>query len=632
MRQLANDAAKTTEFAARPLPGRLLQRKCACGQHTTDSGQCRTCSKNVETVLQRSAINRQPVDDVPPLVHEVLRSPGQPLDRATRSFMESRFEQDFSRVRVHTDTRAAESARAVNALAYTVGRDLVFEAGRYAPQTNPGRELLAHELTHVVQQNADHAATVRMIGQANDSTEREADSVSASVMQDTAAPVIRHRSGTPGALRRQGLSKAEVLERIAENEARLNEPVSRTTEQLLELQKERNRLMAELARLEHPATVMPAKPKPQENKAPEPITIPVNVEYSVVGVIDMPTAAAGSPTGSPSQPAAPSAAKSVAPEQFAPGGLGAVGQSTMRFIDPLPGTEALGKSNIYTRYIGPSTSEGAAAFFEPGRLTMTGDVRPRLYQTASPQTLLEAEAAWKAARVKPTELNEVYRLLQKKGFQNLTAEEAALVRRVTYGHTQIAPAYQSSPLISLTELAPEEALKKLPPTATNRAYVVRVQIKPEDVGRVNEILKGSKDAARLSGEIEVVVAKNLAAESGKAGSGIKILSIKANPQGILGGAGGTILKWAGRGAIVIGAGLAAKEIVTATGPARRETQGKAFGSFAGATMAGAFAAGLCIGLGVATGGLAILGCGLLGGIAGGLGGGLLGGKIGSLFD
>jgi hypothetical protein len=565
-------------------------------------------------------------------VDEVLHTSGQPLDAATRSFMESRFGHDFSQVRVHTDTRAAESARAVNALAYTVGRDLVFDAGRYAPQTNPGRELLAHELTHVVQQNGDHAAPVRIIGPSNDSAEREADSVSASVMRATATPFIPLQSG-PGALRRQGLSKAEILKRIAENEAKLNEPVSLSSEQLLELRNERNQLMAELARLEHPATMMPAKPKPQENKAPEPITIPVNVEYSVVSVIDMPAAAAagGGPTGTPSQPA-PTVAKSGGPEQFAPGGLGTVGQSTMRFIDPLPGTEALGKSNVYTRFIGPTTSEGAAGFFEPGRLTMTGDVRPRLYQGASPETLLEAEAAWKSAGVKPTELREVYQLLQKKGFQNLTAEEAALVRRVTYGHTQIAPAYKSSPLISLTELAPEEALKKLPPTATNRAYVVRVQIKPEDVGRVNEILKGSKEAARLSGEIEVVVAKNLATESGKAGSGIKILSIKANPQGILGGTAGTILKWAGRGAIVIGAGLTAKEVVTATGPAKRETQGKAFGSFAGATVAGAFAAGLCIGLGVATGGLAILGCGLLGGIAGGLGGGLLGGKIGSLFD
>jgi hypothetical protein len=86
-------------------------------------------------------------------VHEVLRSPGQPLDPAIRAFFESRFGHDFSQVRVHTDGQAAESVRAVNALAYTVGRNVVFGAGQYAPGTAIGRRLLAHELAHVIQQS-----------------------------------------------------------------------------------------------------------------------------------------------------------------------------------------------------------------------------------------------------------------------------------------------------------------------------------------------------------------------------------------------------------------------------------------------------------------------------------------------
>jgi hypothetical protein len=92
----------------------------------------------------------------PASVHQVLASSGQPLDPATRGFMESRFGHDFSRVRVHADQRAAESASAVNALAYTVGRDVVFGASRYAPGTPEGDRLLAHELTHVVQQSGGH--------------------------------------------------------------------------------------------------------------------------------------------------------------------------------------------------------------------------------------------------------------------------------------------------------------------------------------------------------------------------------------------------------------------------------------------------------------------------------------------
>ncbi len=72
---------------------------------------------------------------VPPIVHEVLHSPGQPLDPETRTFFESRFHHDFGCVRVHTDCRAAKSAQAVNALAYTTGWHVVFGAGRYAPWT-----------------------------------------------------------------------------------------------------------------------------------------------------------------------------------------------------------------------------------------------------------------------------------------------------------------------------------------------------------------------------------------------------------------------------------------------------------------------------------------------------------------
>ncbi|HEV2956329.1 MAG TPA: DUF4157 domain-containing protein [Xanthobacteraceae bacterium] len=90
----------------------------------------------------------------PPIVHEVLRSPGQPLDAATRAFMEARFGRDFSAVRVHTDAHAAESARSIDASAYTVGRDVVFGAGQYATSTSKGKRLLAHELTHVMQQSA----------------------------------------------------------------------------------------------------------------------------------------------------------------------------------------------------------------------------------------------------------------------------------------------------------------------------------------------------------------------------------------------------------------------------------------------------------------------------------------------
>ncbi|MDB5033588.1 MAG: LysM repeat-containing protein [Chlorobi bacterium] len=90
----------------------------------------------------------------PPAVHDALRSSSQPLDSSTRKFMESRFGHDFSGVRVHTDAGAADAASAVNARAFTVAGSIVFGNGEYAPQTGGGRKLLAHELTHVVQQRS----------------------------------------------------------------------------------------------------------------------------------------------------------------------------------------------------------------------------------------------------------------------------------------------------------------------------------------------------------------------------------------------------------------------------------------------------------------------------------------------
>jgi hypothetical protein len=83
-----------------------------------------------------------------------LKGGGQPLPTSVRAFFEPRFGCDFGQVRVHTDARAAVSARTVDALAYTFGRDIVFGAGQYAPETASGRKLLAHELAHVVQQRA----------------------------------------------------------------------------------------------------------------------------------------------------------------------------------------------------------------------------------------------------------------------------------------------------------------------------------------------------------------------------------------------------------------------------------------------------------------------------------------------
>jgi hypothetical protein len=118
---------------------------CVCGRadEKTHEGQ----TKRDESDSRRSSA-------ISPVVLEALSSPAQPLDTTTRAFMERRFARNFGRVRIHANAKAAESASAVNALAYTVGRNVVFAAGQYAPKSPQGRRLLAHELVHVLQQEA----------------------------------------------------------------------------------------------------------------------------------------------------------------------------------------------------------------------------------------------------------------------------------------------------------------------------------------------------------------------------------------------------------------------------------------------------------------------------------------------
>jgi Domain of unknown function (DUF4157) len=102
--------------------------------------------------IQRRAPDPEPVAQSAPAVEQTLGSSGEPLDQSTRAFMEPRFGTDFSGVRVHTGERAAASAQSINALAYTAGDHVVFNAGQYAPGSSASRHLIAHELAHVVQQ------------------------------------------------------------------------------------------------------------------------------------------------------------------------------------------------------------------------------------------------------------------------------------------------------------------------------------------------------------------------------------------------------------------------------------------------------------------------------------------------
>ncbi|MFM1799864.1 MAG: hypothetical protein RLZZ117_2142, partial [Cyanobacteriota bacterium] len=200
-----------------------LQRQCACGAPSAGGGTCAACEASAaatpqpmqrkplmigaaddplereadrvaERVMRMEALPETPLPlavsngpmvapsgrgeaasgEAPPSVHAALASPGQPLDASARAFFEPRFGVDLRGVRVHTDGQAQQSARDVNALAYTVGSHLVFGPGRYAPESPGGQQLLAHELTHVLQQRGhggEHGPGLQRVPITRDLTE-----------------------------------------------------------------------------------------------------------------------------------------------------------------------------------------------------------------------------------------------------------------------------------------------------------------------------------------------------------------------------------------------------------------------------------------------------------------------------
>ena len=179
-----------------------MQRACACEQ---SGALCPECAR--KKALQRRAAPGATHGAVPPAVYATLRQAGRPLDTETRTFMEAQLGHDLAGVRVHTDAAAARSARAVDAHAYTVGRHVVFSEGAYDPRSRTGRRLLAHELTHVLQQGPVEPAHGLALGSPHDASEHEAERVAERVSAPArdAAPAPLPVGGMPATVSRQHL-------------------------------------------------------------------------------------------------------------------------------------------------------------------------------------------------------------------------------------------------------------------------------------------------------------------------------------------------------------------------------------------------------------------------------------------
>ncbi len=129
------------------------------------------------------------------VINDVARTAGKPLENSIRTSMELRFGHDFSQVRVHADARAGDLAQTLSARAFTAGTHLVFAPGQYSPSTNTGRRLLAHELTHVIQQRAGTVRQAGTVSQPGDPSEFQADRIAEEIAAGRTAPelpIARH--------------------------------------------------------------------------------------------------------------------------------------------------------------------------------------------------------------------------------------------------------------------------------------------------------------------------------------------------------------------------------------------------------------------------------------------------------
>jgi hypothetical protein len=199
---LGNTRVARLVVAGAPLS---VQRQCTCEGNGGAGGECPSCQ--AEGQVQRQAADEDAPARLPPSVSRAMNTGGgQALPRQVRGPMEQAFGTDFGGVRIHTDAQAARAAADINAYAFTAGQDVYFGSGRFQPETQDGKKLLAHELTHTVQQRGagpspGMAQTAMRVSQPGDPEEREAESAAGAVTAGQPAPLPGPATPGPGLAR-----------------------------------------------------------------------------------------------------------------------------------------------------------------------------------------------------------------------------------------------------------------------------------------------------------------------------------------------------------------------------------------------------------------------------------------------
>lgn len=581
-----------------------------------------------DPVTPQGRVSSAGASSAPASVEQVLRSPGQALDSGTRSWFEPRFGQDMSGIRVHTDRAAQQSARDIRANAYTVGSDIVFAAGQFAPSTHAGRHLLAHELTHVAQQGGNGVVA------------RDQHGTPASVSGvtiDCGANRITFRSAD--GLFSYNMTECNVTP--GEYEARVR---TTPTEVHLNLGED----VAASVNFHFAYAIEPGQPNPSTLFGRQP--------HVHVSAPDPAAAAGGTVMELPIQFVAVPLDGAPMLNLSLPGGLGsllnapmatsAMGNPPMSAVDSgggggLPGYPMsvlglgghvlangdfswLGRGEAASRAL---SREYWSPFLPNQRFVTLDRLTNTLPRNLAPRIAAELERggplSWVAQRgFSEAELRSIPELvarIERQGVASLNAAELSMLQRAAALH--IGGSSPGAPFASFSRAG---ATAPFLEGANAPRYRVRVEVPRTaalDVSGPNAFNAGEYNLTNIE-EAEFLVVAN---REGRIVNVQRIAETGAEAGFLMRNA--QAIRWGGRVLFVVGAAMSAHRIATASDADRPIVAAEEAGGQLGGMGGTALAVAGCLFFGVATGGVGLFICGLGGGIVGGLAGSAVAGGV-----
>lgn len=530
--------------------------------------KCDECKKEDEEKVQSKSETYVPSEESSPIENNLSfsKGTGEPLPETSRNQMETAFGADFTNVRVHNDSHAVQMNRDLHAQAFTHGSDIYFNQGKFDLGNKGGHHLLAHELTHVIQQ-----------GQSN-AIQRACDPTISSCIPKSYSSCDPNTTSCP-------------------------QPVSSQAD-------------------DNPMELIPSQASGSFLLVP--IANPPSILLSDVPEGDIVTYA-----GNPMPTLVQGNMPSLKAEEFLGAGssalLGSVNQSLMSSgFSSISGGNGIGLIAI--------PRLGSAGGMIPESLSTWGHTAAyvriggqiRIVRGFTVESLIDAAANAKSVPAGQSSIPGVISNdIKMFTITNARTVEWPVTAEVAQGMADSMPAPGT------------------PPSTMPGQYTGRPGVFGPGASNCVGYACNAVDTA-MGGKVSTPKLGNIA-EPANAAEGLqgrmmqltKTASSDISPAGAVTGSMPMkfiVLKWGGRLFLVLGAALTVKQVLTASGEHKREEQGQAFGSFAGGTIAGAFAAGFCVGAGIATGGIALLVCAGIAGVAGAVGGHYAGGAIGRKFD